>query len=136
LVRLNRLLVEDAYPLVFSRNVFSILQDNLGQRAGLLSGGERQALAVWMVMMRPVKLLLLDEPTAGLAPKAAKGILRAIHQAQETLGFTSIIVEHNLRLVSPWVSRVLVMKQGQIVGEESDPTRLLDHEKLQEYYFG
>ncbi len=116
--------------------VFPVLKDKLTRRAGLLSGGERQALAVCMVVMRPVKLLLLDEPTAGLAPKAAESILRAIHQAQETFGFTSIIVEHNLRLVSQWVSRVLVMKQGRIVGEERDPTLLLDHDRLQKYYFG
>ncbi|MDH4317451.1 MAG: ATP-binding cassette domain-containing protein [Desulfobulbaceae bacterium] len=116
-------------------HVFPMLKDRLSSRAGILSGGERQALAVCMVMMRPVTLLLLDEPTAGLAPKAAEDILRAIHEAQETFGFTTVIVEHNLRMVHRWVSRVVVMKQGRIAGEENDPSSLLDHDRLQGYYF-
>jgi ABC-type branched-subunit amino acid transport system ATPase component len=115
--------------------VFPMLKDRLTCRAGILSGGERQALAVCMVMMHPVTLLLLDEPTAGLAPKAAEDILRAIHEAQENFGFTTVMVEHNLRLVHRWVSRVVVMKQGRIAGEVADPSVLLDHDRLQEYYF-
>lgn len=114
---------------------FPILKGKLGRRAGLLSGGEHQALAVGMIVMRPVKLLLLDEPTAGLAPKAAEEILVAIHDAQEALGLSSIIVEHNLRTVYRWVSRVVVMKQGRIAVEEPDPKRLLDHDWLDRYYF-
>jgi ABC-type branched-subunit amino acid transport system ATPase component len=115
--------------------IFPDLRDKLSRRAGLLSGGERQMLAVCMVLMRPVKLLLLDEPTAGLAPKAAENILRAIHEAQASFGFSSIMVEHNLRLVNHWMSRVLVMKQGRIVREERDPKSLLSHDRLQGYYF-
>lgn len=116
-------------------DVFPMLRDKLARRAGLLSGGERQALAVGMVLMRPVDLLLLDEPTAGLSPKAAASILEAIHCAQQAVGFTSILVEHNLRLVHPWVSRVMVMSEGRIVVEEDDPAALLEHDKLQRYYF-
>lgn len=116
--------------------IFPMLKDKLGHRAGLLSGGERQALAISMILMRPVDLLLLDEPTAGLSPKAANTILEAVHEAQETAGFTSIMVEHNIRLVYQWVSRALVMKQGRLVAEESDPSALLNHETLQRYYFG
>lgn len=116
--------------------LFPMLKDKLERRAGLLSGGERQALAISMVLMRPVNLLLLDEPTAGLSPKAAAAILEALHEAQKTAGFTSIMVEHNLRLVHQWVSRVLVMNQGRIVVEQSNPSALLNHETLQRYYFG
>ncbi len=116
-------------------DIFPMLKDKLMRRAGLLSGGERQALAVGMVIMRPVKLLLLDEPTAGLSPKAAEDILSAIHRAQETIGFASVMVEHNLRLVHRWVSRALVMRQGCIVAEERDPKHLIDREWLQRYYF-
>jgi ABC-type branched-subunit amino acid transport system ATPase component len=116
-------------------DAFPMLKDRLSRRAGLLSGGERQALAVCMVMMRPVKLLFLDEPTAGLAPKAAEEILQAIHEAQDRLGCTSLTVEHNLRLVHRWVSRVLVMRQGRLVSQDVEPSALLDHDRLQEYYF-
>lgn len=116
--------------------IFPMLKDRLARRAGLLSGGERQALAVCMAMMRPVDLLLVDEPTAGLSPKAAEDILRAIHEAQGAFGVASVIVEHNLRLVHHWASRVIIMKQGRIAGEEADPSALLDHDRLQKYYFG
>jgi branched-chain amino acid transport system ATP-binding protein len=116
--------------------IFPMLGDKLDRRAGLLSGGERQALAISMVLMRPVDMLLLDEPTAGLSPVAAASILEAVHRAQLSAGFSAVIVEHNLRLIHQWVSRVLVMNQGRIVAEEANPSILLNHEKLQEYYFG
>lgn len=115
--------------------VFPMLKDRLSRRAGLLSGGERQALAICMVMIRPVKLLFLDEPTAGLAPKAAEDILQAIYEAQQRFVCTSLMVEHNLRLVHRWVSRVLVMKQGRLLSEDINPSALLDHDQLQKYYF-
>lgn len=116
-------------------DVFPLLRDKLDRRAGLLSGGERQALAIGMVLMRPVSLLLLDEPTAGLSPKAAEDILTAIHRARQVMGFTSILVEHNLKLVQPWISRVTVMNQGRIVADKVSPAALLDYEQLQGYYF-
>nr|VFJ43308.1 MAG: branched-chain amino acid transport system ATP-binding protein [Candidatus Kentron sp. FM]VFJ43945.1 MAG: branched-chain amino acid transport system ATP-binding protein [Candidatus Kentron sp. FM]VFK06043.1 MAG: branched-chain amino acid transport system ATP-binding protein [Candidatus Kentron sp. FM] len=116
-------------------DVFPMLRDKLDRRAGLLSGGERQALAIGMVLMRPVDLLLLDEPTAGLSPKAAEDILAAIYRARQAIGFTGILVEHNLGLVHPWISRVLVMNQGRIVADKVSPTALLDHKQLQGYYF-
>jgi len=117
-------------------HVFPMLKERLKGRAGLLSGGERQALAIGMVLMRPVDLLLLDEPTAGLSPKAASDILEALHRAQREVSFTSIMVEHNLRLVQPWITRVLVMNQGRVVADRDDPASLLDAEQLQRYYFG
>ena len=115
---------------------FPMIQNKLNRRAGLLSGGERQALAIAMTLMRPVDVLLLDEPTAGLAPKAAAVILDAIRVVQASVGFTTIMVEHNLRAVHRWVSRFVAMKHGKIVGEESDVSKLLDHQTMQRYYFG
>ncbi len=117
-------------------SAFPMLKPMLARRAGVLSGGERQALAIGMVLMRDVDVLLLDEPTAGLSPKAAATILQAVHDVKVKMALSTVIVEHNLRLVHEWVSRVLVMNQGRIVAEERDPSVLLDHERLQEYYFG
>ena len=117
-------------------NIFPMLQDRLNHRAGLLSGGERQALAISMVLIRPVDLLLLDEPTAGLSPKAADTILESLRCAQEEAGFTSIMVEHNLRLIQGWVTRILVMNQGRIVADCGDPASMLEAETLQGFYFG
>lgn len=116
-------------------SIFPMLRDRLPQRAGFLSGGERQALAIGMVLIRPVELMLLDEPTAGLSPKAADEILAALHRAQTEARFSCIMVEHNLRLIQPWVTRVLVMQQGRVVADCDDPNVLLDQEQLQRFYF-
>lgn len=115
-------------------SVFPILRDRLQRRAGLLSGGERQALAIDMVLIRPVELLLLDEPTAGLSPKAAIELLEALQRAQREETFTCIMVEHNLRLIQPWVTRVLVMQQGRVVADRGDSGLLIDPEQLQRFY--
>jgi branched-chain amino acid transport system ATP-binding protein len=116
--------------------IFPFLRDKLDRRAGLLSGGERQALAIGMVLMRKSDILLIDEPTAGLAPKAARMILEAIHRARESEKFSYIIVEHNLKIVQPWVSRALILNQGRIIGEEKEVLHLLNRETLEKYYFG
>ena len=116
--------------------IFPFLRDKLDRRAGLLSGGERQALAIGMVLMRESDILLIDEPTAGLAPKAARMILEAIHRARESEKFSYIIVEHNLKIIQPWVSRALILNQGRITGEEKEVSHLLDRATLEKHYFG
>ena len=115
--------------------IFPFLEKSIDKRAGLLSGGERQALAVAMVFMRKADVLLIDEPIAGLSPKAARGILNAINQAQNIDNFALVIVEHDLKNVTPWVSRAIFLNQGRIVFEEQEPRRLLEHNHLERYFF-
>jgi len=115
--------------------VFPDLTKKLKDRAGTLSGGQRQTLAIAMVLMRPVDLLLIDEPTAGLSPKAAAALLESIHSACEMDGFSYIMVEHNLTAIQPWISRVAAMKQGRITADVQDTSVLLDHEWLAGHYF-
>lgn len=114
---------------------FPALRDAGDRRAGLLSGGQRQALAIAMVMMHDRKILLLDEPTAGLSPKAAQTILDNIKEMQAGTGVAILIVEHNIRLVRDWVDRVTVMNHGRIVAGSREVRDFLAHETLQEYYF-
>ena len=116
--------------------IFPMLKERLTRRAGLLSGGERQALSIAMVLMRPVDILLLDEPTAGLSPKAAGIIIESVKHAQEEAQFSSLMVEHNIRLIQPWASRVFVMSQGRIVIDQQDTSILLDPDQLEKIYFG
>jgi branched-chain amino acid transport system ATP-binding protein len=103
-------------------------------RAGLLSGGQRQGLALAMVLMRRVELLLLDEPVAGLSPDAANVVLLALHALCEAEGFTYVVVEHRLRAVAPWVNRVILMTKGRIVEDTRDTSILTDRARLERYY--
>lgn len=113
---------------------FPTLREEIRKRAGLLSGGQRQSLAIAMVLMRPAKLLLLDEPVAGLAPTAGNALLSALRAIQSDEGFATIIVEHRLRQVQPHVDRVLVMRDGQIVDDTTDTERMLDSDWVAGHY--
>lgn len=113
---------------------FPILQGRRSVRAGLMSGGERQALAAAMALMQPVSLLLLDEPVAGLSQKSALELLEGIERLQRTEGFAIIIVEHRLKLIQPRVGRVVVMVRGRICEDTTDTTLLESRERLEKHY--
>lgn len=86
-------------------DLFDFLKPKLNVRAGSLSGGQRQALALAMVFLRPQKLYLLDEPTAGLSPKAAEEIVVLLHHYIKCfLHRAVVVVEHRVELVG-WVDR-------------------------------
>jgi len=111
-----------------------ILRDLLQKRAGLLSGGERQALALGMTLMRKVELLLLDEPIAGLSPKAGSEVMQSLDDTQKRDRFAMVIVEHRLRQIQPHVSRVVVMRLGELVADTGETQRLTDAEWLDEMF--
>lgn len=113
---------------------FPALAQDREKRAGLLSGGQRQALAVAMVLMRKPKTLLLDEPVAGLSPSAGKALLQTIQTLRKSDGFSLVIVEHRLRQVQPHVNRVLVMREGRLVDDTADTERMLDAAWLAAHY--
>ena len=113
---------------------FAPLAGKLQRRAGLLSGGERQALAVAMVLLHGPRLLLLDEPAAGLSPKACMALFDVLRTLQSNEGFAMLIVEHRLRQVQPIVDRVLVMREGRLVDDVDDTTRMLDAAWLAGHY--
>jgi len=117
--------------------VFPFLKEKLSRRAGLLSGGERQALAISMILMKKPKLLLLDEPSAGLSPKAAEQILACVSTAKEEMGIDTVcMVEHRLKESLPWASKLVVLVGGRIAHIGDNPQRLLDTPHgLEQYYF-
>ena len=113
---------------------FPVLQGRGNVRAGLLSGGERQAVAVAMALLRRVSLLLLDEPVAGLSQKNAAMILDGISRLQQERGFAMIVIEHRLRLIRPHVDRVVVMLRGEIAEDTADCSILEDQGRLERHY--
>ena len=106
-------------------------RDNL---AKTLSGGERQMLAVARALMARPRLLLLDEPTAGLSPKALSTLLNKVVEIKSR-NITIMLVEQNARRALEISDRAYVLVGGRIVAEASGKEMLSD-EKLEELYFG
>jgi len=113
---------------------FPVLKGRGQVRAGLLSGGERQALAVAMVLMKRVALLLLDEPLAGLSQRSAVELLRGVEMLRGKEHFAVILVEHRLKLMQPYVDRVVVMVRGAISEDTDDTGLLTSRERLGEHF--
>jgi branched-chain amino acid transport system ATP-binding protein len=113
------------------------LRSKLKIRAGLMSGGERQGLALSMVLMRNPKVLLLDEPSAGLAPKAAKEIIERLDNIQADFQVETVcMVEHNLKLALKWATKIILLVQGRVVLVSDSPQDFIQNpEELEEYYF-
>ena len=113
---------------------FPVLGPIGARRAGALSGGERQALAVVMVLRRRVRLLLLDEPLAGLSPRTAAGLLEGVADLQREEGFALVIIEHRLKLIQSLVNRVIIMVRGVISEDTGDPAILTQRDRLEQHY--
>ncbi|MBQ1306519.1 MAG: ATP-binding cassette domain-containing protein, partial [Erysipelotrichaceae bacterium] len=98
------------------------LEDRLSAKAGLLSGGQRQALTLLMATLKKPKLLLLDEHTAALDPKTAQKVLDITDKIVEKSKLTTFMVTHNMRDAIRHGSRLLMLNEGKIIldikGEE------------------
>jgi branched-chain amino acid transport system ATP-binding protein len=108
--KLDKLILEEQAQTVW--RIFPNLYASRKSRAGLLSGGERQLLAVSMALIRKSKLWLLDEPTTGLAPQAARELIEVIRRAGEQQGVTLLFAEQNLKMALELAHRVYVLKHG------------------------
>jgi len=114
--------------------LFPILKERKAQRAGTLSGGEQQMVAIGRTLMSRPKLLLLDEPSMGLAPKVVGDIFRTI-RTLPTRGTTILLVEQNAKAALRIAERGYVMETGRIIleGETAD---LLNNKEVQRAYLG
>ena len=117
---------------IFER--FPRVEERLEQRAGTLSGGEQQMVAMARALMRDPKLVLMDEPTEGLMPSLIPEIKR-ITQDIANEGYTIVIVEQRVDLVLDIADRVYLMDNGRIE-REATPDELRENETLLEQYLG
>ena len=104
------------------------LEDHLDVKMGALSGGQRQAVALLMATMTPLRFLILDEHTAALDPKTADAVMTLTDRVVREKKLTALMVTHNLRYAAEYGDRVLMMNQGHVVldraGEEKKNTSI------------
>lgn len=105
-------------------------------RAGVLSGGERQSLAAATVLATKPRLLLADEPSAGLAPAAAAEVMRALVGAGRQRNVPIVWVEQRVADALPLVDRVVLLRGGRVVAETAEPRAWLDGDTLGALMFG
>jgi branched-chain amino acid transport system ATP-binding protein len=115
--------------------LFPILSKRRTQMAGTLSGGEQQMLAIARALMSRPKLLLLDEPSLGLAPIIVREIFRIIRQLNEEKGTTILLVEQNAQLALQTAARAYVMEAGSIT-IEGVAAEMLNDERVMKAYLG
>ncbi len=115
--------------------LFPRLEERAGQSGGTLSGGEQQMLAIGRAMMSRPKLLLLDEPSLGIAPILVQEIFREIEEIRREDGTTILLVEQNAHMALKLADRGYVIETGNIVHED-DASVLLEHPKVREAYLG
>ncbi len=115
-------------------SLFPILDERKNQLAGTLSGGEQQMLAIGRALMGQPKLLLLDEPSLGLAPIMAHTVFKSIARLRDE-GMTILLVEQNARAALNISDRAYVMETGKII-MEGPSEELLNHNQIKRAYLG
>ena len=113
--------VEEIYGL------FPILLERSNQAAGSLSGGQQQILALGMALMTKPSILLLDEPSTGLAPIIVRDVMASLTKINRETGTTVVIVEQNIPATLAIVTRAIVVKAGRVVFDE--PSRELERKE-------
>ena len=115
--------------------MFPRLKEREKQMAGTLSGGEQQMLAVGRGLMAGPRLLMLDEPSLGLAPKLVQQIFDLVQQIKQELGVTVLLVEQNVRHSCEISDRAFVMENGKIV-LQGPGSAMLQNDHVREAYLG
>ena len=99
--------------------LFPVLAERCRQRAGSMSGGEQQMLALGMALMTKPKWLLLDEPSTGLAPVIVRNVMRRLADINERTGVGLIVVEQNVPATLKMVEQAVILRSGQIAFQGS-----------------
>jgi len=127
----DRNLIAERLERVFT--MFPILAERRTQKAGTMSGGQQQMLAIGIALMHAPRFLLLDEPSIGLAPNLVEKVMQSVIEINKTLGTTILLVEQNVKVSLPIAHRVAVFKTGQKIYDGA-PEPLHDHQRLMELF--
>jgi branched-chain amino acid transport system ATP-binding protein len=115
--------------------LFPRLKERINQRGGTLSGGEQQMLAVGRALMSKPKMLMLDEPSLGLAPIVINLMFETIVRLNKEMGLTILLVEQNASIALSVCQRAYVLKTGTI-NMEGTGQELLHDKRVMESYLG
>jgi len=124
-----------AAPLEEIYELFPRLVERRGQPASRLSGGERQMLTIGRALMARPRVLLLDEPSLGLAPRLVAQIMSLVRRLADTLGLAVLLVEQNARSALSVANHGIVLNLGRVVADD-EPHRLAADEDLRHAYLG
>ena len=116
-------------------DIFPILKQKIKDKSGSLSGGQQQMLAIARGLMVDPKILLLDEPSLGLAPKIVKEVFSKIKEINERRKTAIMIVEHNIKSILEIVGRAYVLDKGKVVVSDT-PANLLGSNILEKVFLG
>jgi len=125
---------DTAQELDMVYGMFPVLSERKKQLAGTLSGGEQQMLAVGRALMSRPKMLLLDEPSMGLAPKVIQSIFKTLNELHEQ-GLTILLVEQDAKIALETADYGYVMKTGK-VALEGEAGKLLENDEVKRIYLG
>lgn len=131
-IRKDKKGVKDDFEMVFEK--FPRLKERISQLAGTLSGGEQQMLAIGRALMVRPELLLMDEPSMGLAPIVVQEIFNIIKEINKS-GTTILLVEQNAHMALSIANQAYVLETGQIV-MKGDPKELLNDDSIRGAYLG
>ncbi|MCA1286941.1 ABC transporter ATP-binding protein [Salipiger bermudensis] len=113
--------------------ILPVIRDFMHRPASTLSGGQQQMVSIGRALLSRPQILLMDEPSIGLAPKLFQDLLAPIRTLQQREGLSILLVEQNVREALKISDRAVVMKSGQMIWE-GGPDELSDNEKLMELY--
>ena len=137
-LRLGALLRERSSRAVALEDIyqrFSVLADRKHMAAGTLSGGERQMLVIARALLSAPRVLLLDEPSLGLAPKIVAGVMELIRRLRDENGLTIMLVEQNARSALAIADQGIVLNLGKVVARDEAAVLAAD-EGLRRHYLG
>ncbi len=116
-------------------DVFPMLKDRKDQPAGVLSGGQQQMLVIGRALMASPRLIAIDEPSLGLAPKVIDDVYATLLKLRDTRGLTLLIVEQSATRAMLTGGRMILLRSGE-VALEGDARELVKGEALKKAYFG
>jgi branched-chain amino acid transport system ATP-binding protein len=131
--RVARRMKNDTLSWIYK--IFPILKERVGQKAGTLSGGEQQMLAIGRALMSQPRLLLIDEMSLGLSPIVVQEISRILKEINQTKKITILLVEQDVQMALSLADTGYIIENGRIVGQGRS-AELLNDEQVKEAYLG